>query len=258
MTATKTSVFQRAFPLPVVCACVLLTVLLTPPSAESAVLPLGDEQNAWTDMLLPSASGGFETVSRTLTIGTGTTAVPADLEIGSQFGPSNSGWHYGTTGTLGGTFSVSFGITRLHVSPSGVVTDSDSIVTLSYGGGSTGSLGTDYGINTGRTLLRGTAKEVLLDAAGDNTLDILVSIISGDLQELPNQQAPLLGKFAPGNVGLIRIAAANLPSDWTGNFNFTATSLHIFGLPEPCTSLLACLAALFMLLARSPNRRSRT
>ena len=66
--------------------------------------------------------------------------VLGDLEIGSQFGPTNPGWHYGTTGTLGGTFSVGLGITRLHVSPTGVVTDSDSIVTLSYGGGAGGEL----------------------------------------------------------------------------------------------------------------------
>lgn len=179
----------------------------------------------------------------------------ADLEIGPQFGPSNPGWHYGTTGTLGGTFSVGLGITRLHVSPTGVVTDSDTIITLSYGSGATGSLGTDYGIGGGRTLLRGVATEVLIDAAGEDTLDILFSILGGDLQELPNQQAPL-GKFAPGNVGLIRITAPNLPSNWTSNFNITATSLHVFSIPEPGTCLLACFAGLFMPLARLPRLRS--
>jgi hypothetical protein len=129
---------------------------------------------------------------------------------------------------------------------------------LQYQGGSAGSLGTDYGINAGRSLLRGTALEVLLDAAGDNTLDIRFAITSGDLQLLPNQQAPQLGKFAPGNVGLVRITAPELPSNWTSNFNFTATSIHVYGLPEPGTCLLACLAGLFLSPDCWRNRPSRT
>jgi hypothetical protein len=247
MSAIKTPPSRRAFHSAIALLLALVAGLVLSPQVRSAVLPLGDEQQSWSDLLLPSASGFFDTVGRTLTIGTGATAVPADLEIGSEFGPTSPGWHYGTTGTLGGTFSVGLGITRLHVSPSGAVTDSDSIITLSYGGGSTGSLGTDYGIGTSRTLLRGIAPEVLLDAAGDDTLDILFSITSGDLQDLPNTQAPQLGKFAPGNLGLIRITAPNLPSNWSSNFTFTATSVHIFGIPEPgslgmfviaiCTSL---------------------
>jgi hypothetical protein len=257
MTAIRSQTIQRAFPRVNRFVCVLITVLLLSPRAESAVLPLGDEQDSWSDLLLPSANGTFDTVGRTLTIGTGSTAVSADLEIGSQFGPSNPGWHYGTTGTLGGTFSVGLGITRLHVSPTGVVTDSDSIVTLSYDSGATGSLGTDYGIGRGRSLLRGVATEVFIDAAGEDTLDITFRITPGsDLQELPNQQAPLLGKFAPGNLALIRITAPNLPSNWTSNFNFTATSLHAFGLvPEQGALLLVLAACPFSALLRP--RRSR-
>jgi hypothetical protein len=225
----------------------VVAAILPPPSAHSAVLPLGDEQEAWSDMLLPSANGMFETVSRTLTLGTGSTAAPTDLEFGSAFGPSNPGWHYGTTGTLGGTFSTALGISRLHVSSAGAVTDSDSIVHVSFQGGAAGSLGTDYGINTGRDLLRGVVTEVLLDAAGEDTLDILFRITSGDLQDLPNKQTPL-SKFAPGNLALIRIVAPNLPNDWNSNFNFAATSMHVFGLvPEPGTATLA--AALIALTA---------
>jgi hypothetical protein len=246
-----------SFPPPIRIAIVLITALLAAPRTASAVLPLGDEQDAWSDMLLTPARGVFETAGpRTLTIFTNT--VPGDLEIGSQFGPSNPGSHYGAAGTLGGTFNVSFSLSRLHVTESGAVTDQESIVILSYRNESAGSLGTDYGISSGRSLIRGIAQEVLLDAAGDNTLDILLAIISGDLQTLPNQQAPQLGKFAPGDVALIRIAAPDLPSNWSSNFNFTATSLHIFGLPEPTSCLLACLAGLFMSLARCQNRPSRT
>jgi hypothetical protein len=56
-----------------------------------------------------------------------------------------------------------------------------------------------------------------------------------------------LGKFAPGNLGLIRITAPNLPSNWTSNFNFTATSVHIFGIPEPTSlSLLALIGSVLI------------
>jgi hypothetical protein len=194
MTTIKTPPIQHPFPRAIGFACTLLTLLLLALRAESAVLPLGDEQDAWSDLSFTLVSDGVYN-SGFLTIGTA--AVPADIEFGSQFGPSNPGWHYGTTGTLGGTFSVSLGINRLQIAPTGAVVGGDnSIVTLSYKGGSPGSLGSDYGINTDRTLLSGRVQEVLLDAAGDNTLDILFTILGGDLQELPNPD-PSIGIFAP-------------------------------------------------------------
>ena len=61
MTATGNSTIQRAFRPAIVFVCVLITVLLAPQRAESAVLPLGNEQDAWSDMLLPSANGDFNT-----------------------------------------------------------------------------------------------------------------------------------------------------------------------------------------------------
>jgi hypothetical protein len=226
----------------------LVTAVLLSPQVSLAILPLGDEQNAWSDMLFSSASGSFDSGGFILTTG----AVPVELELGSQFGPTNPGWHYGTTGTLGGTFSAGLNVLRLFINPDGTLKNGDSLVTLSYEGGSPGSLGSDYGIGLHRTLVMGTVQEVRLDAAGDNTLDILYRITGGDLQELPNQQAPLLGKFAPGNVGLIRITAPNLPSSWSSNFNFAATSVHDFGLvPEPGTCLFAGIAAFIIAPARS-------
>lgn len=257
MTRSRTRPRRRLVTLANQLICVFLTVLILSPRAASSVLPLGGEQDAWSDMLLTSASGVFDTTGpRTLTIFTNT--VPGDLEIGSQFGPSNPGSHYGASGTLGGTFNVSFSISRLHVTASGAVANAESIIILQYQGGSADSLGTDYGINTGRSLVRGTALEVLLDAAGDNTLEILFAITSGDLQQIPNQQAPLLGKFAPGNVGLVRITAPDLPSNWVSNFSFTATSLHVFGVPEPGTCALAFVAGLFLVTACRRNRSVAT
>jgi hypothetical protein len=255
MFATSTGTVAHAFPPAIRFAFVIIAAVLLNPRPAFAALPLSDEQDAWSDMLLPAASGVFDTAGpRTLTVSTNTVA--GDLELGAQFGPSNPGSHYGPSGTLGGTFNVSFSISRLHVTATGAVADAESILILQYQGGSAGSLGTDYGINTGRSLLRGTALEVLLDAAGDNTLDILFAITSGDLQELPNQQAPLLGKFAPGNVGLVRITSPDLPSNWTSNFTFTASSLHVFGLPvpEPASCVIGNLAVLSILLVRTRHR----
>jgi hypothetical protein len=236
MNTVKTSPIQKPLPRAIRLACTLLTVLLLAQRAQSAVLPLGDEQDAWSDLSFTLGSGGVYN-SGLLTIGTA--AVPADLEFGSPFGPSNPGWHYGTTGTLGGTFSVALTISRLQIDASGaVVNGNNSIVTLSYEGGSPGSLGSDYGINLHRTLLSGRVQEVLLDAAGDNTLDILFTILGGDLQEIPNPD-PNIGIFAPNKLGLFRITAPNLPSNWTSPFGFTNASIHAFGLvPEPTSAAL--------------------
>jgi hypothetical protein len=253
MTTLKTPPIQRSFPRPIGFACTLLTLLLLALRAESAVLPLGDEQDVWSDLSFTLVSGGVYN-SGVLTIGTA--AVPADIEFGSQFGPSNPGWHYGTTGTLGGTFSVSLLISRLQISASGAVVGGDnSIVTLSYQGGVPGSLGSDYGININRTLLQGTVQEVLLDAAGDNTLDILFKILGGDLQEVPNPD-PSVGIFAPNKLGLFRITAPNLPSNWTSPFSFTNASIHAFGLvPEPTSAALVTIGFVAAPLLRHRRRQ---
>jgi hypothetical protein len=253
MSTIKTPPTQRPFPRPIAFASTLLTLLLLALRAESAVLPLGDEQDAWSDLSFSLASAGiYQDGFLTL----GTSAVPADIEFGSAFGPSNPGWHYGTTGTLGGTFSVSLAISRLQIAANGsVVNGNNSIVTLSYEGGSPGSLGSDYGINIHRTLLLGRVQEVLLDAAGDNTLDILVTILSGDLQDVPNPD-PNIGIFAPNKLGLFRITAPNLPSNWTSPFSFTNASLHAFGLvPEPTSAALVTFGFVAAPLLRHRRRR---
>jgi hypothetical protein len=255
MKFLKTPPIQQSFQRRGRFACTLLTLMLLAVRAESAVLPLGDEQDAWSDLSFTLVSGGVYN-SGVLTIGTA--AVPPDIEFGSQFGPSNPGWHYGTTGTLGGTFSIELLISRLQIDASGAVVGGDnSIVTLSYKGGSPGSLGSDYGININRTLLQGTVQEVLLDAAGDNTLDILFKILGGDLQEVPNPD-PNVGIFAPNKLGLFRITAPNLPSNWTSPFSFTNVSIHAFGLvPEPSAMLLATAACSLSALRRRPRGKHR-
>lgn len=222
-------------------ACWVLLVLggICSPCAYGAVLPLGAEQNAWSDMLLSNGGGTFSSGLLTISSFNG----PANLEIGSQFGPGDSGWHYGPGGTRGGPTSASLIISRLFLNPDGTLKNNDSIVTLSYGGNSAGTLGADYGITNGTALLRGKVTEVLLDANGDDTLDILFTITGGELQRSPNA-APSIGSFAPGSIGLFRIAAPNLPSSWTSNFEFEASTLHVLGIPEPGTCVLACFAGI--------------
>ena len=102
---------------------------------------------------------------------------------------------------------------------------------MTFNGGSVGSVGTDYGISAGAALLQGSVLEVLLDATGDNTLDILYSVTGGALQN--DNPDPNVGVFALGNIGLLRITANSLPSEWTGNFTFNGATIDAFGTPEP-------------------------
>ena len=231
---------------------VLITALFLSPCASLAILPLGDEQQSWSDLWFPSATGVFDSGLLTITANVST----AELEIGSQFGPNNPGWHYGADGTRGGTFPASLVISRLFINPDGTLKNNDSIVTVSYGTNSPGGLRTDYGAGLGTNLLNAKVREVLIDAAGADTLDLLFTFTGtgGILQEIPNPDSTI-GKFAPGNLGLFRFAIPNLPNNWSSNFNFTATSLHVFGLvPEPGTCSLACLAAFVIGPARSRRR----
>lgn len=232
------------------CVVTIMSVFSLP--AQSAALPLGDEQNFWSDMLLSSGFGGFDNGLLTISSLPG----PANLEIGSQFGPSDSGWHYGPSGTRGGATSARLIISRLFLNPDGTLKNNESLVTLSYGGNSARALGEDYGLTSGTALLRGKVTEVLLDAAGDDTLDILFTITGGALQEPPNSVSSI-GQFSPTNVGVFRFTAPNLPSNWSSNFEFDTTSLHVFGIPEPRTFLFACFAGILVPLVRSPRQPKR-
>jgi hypothetical protein len=193
--------------------------------AASAVLPLPSEQDSWSDMAFPSvATGSFIAASKALSI---TTPAGSDLEIGSQFGPSNPGRHYGTGGTLGGLFSAAFTVCGVTIEPNGSVSNGGSVL-MTFNNGSPGSIGDDYCVLAGASLLQGTVLEVLLSATGSNTLDILYAITGGALQ-LDNQD-PNVGVYAPRNVSLLRIAASAIPSNGSTNFNLSGATIDSFGL----------------------------
>lgn len=205
--------------------------------AAAAILPVGTELDAWSDMAFATGvTGGYDAGTKQLTI----TATPSnDLEIGSQFGPSNPGKHYGTGGTLGGPFSATLSDSGTLIQSNGSVTNGGA-VTITYSNGAPGSIGDDYGIPPGANLLTGSVQEVLLGATGANTLDILFAVTGGALQN--DNPDPNVGVFAPGNLAVLRIAGVTLPNNWSGSFSLSGATVDVLGLvPEPGTVSLAIL-----------------
>jgi hypothetical protein len=228
-------------------------------------LPVGVELDQWSDLAYPNTdTGSYTSATDTLSV---TTLEFNDLELGYEFGPGQPpGRHYGTGGTLGGPFQTTLSIAGAVIQPTaddpmtafdetkyGTVTNGGT-VTVTFNGGAAGSVGTDYGVVAGNTLLTGTIVEALLDAAGDNTLDLLVSLSGGALQN-PN---PDLGiNFAPNNLAVLRITrAAGLPSDWTQDFTLTGAAIDMLGVPEPSGVALGLLAAAFGCAARRQRQNS--
>jgi hypothetical protein len=148
---------------------------------------------------------------------------------------------------LGGAFSATLNVTGVEIQPDGTVTNSGSLV-ITFNGSAPGSLGDDYGIVAGNALLTGSILEVLLDATGDNTLDVLFSISGGALQT-PN---PTLGViFAPDYFGLIRVVGVTMPSDFSSSFSLDGATINVFGLPEPSSIMLGLLGAMLIFVSRS-------
>jgi hypothetical protein len=102
---------------------------------------------------------------------------------------------------------------------------------VTFGGSAAGSIGDDYGIVAGATLLTGSVLEVMLNATGDNTLDVLFEITGGALQNIN----PALGtNFSPIGIGLLRFASTVMPDSFNADFNFgSTTTLDLFGAPVP-------------------------
>lgn len=198
------------------------------------------EVDAWSDMAFPLASGSFNAGSKTLSI----SSTPSnDLELGSLFGPSNPGRHYGTGGTLGGAFSATLTVSGVVIQPTGTVTSPGS-VSIKYNGGAPGSIGTDYGIVPGTALLTGSVLEVLLDATGSGTLDVLFAVTGGALQ---NMNFAAGTNFAPANRAILRLAGRT-PSggDFSTGFSLSGSSIDVLGLvPEfPYTTLIMFMGIL--------------
>jgi hypothetical protein len=212
--------------------------------SPAAILPIGVEQDSWSDMAFPTGvTGSYNSGTLNFTIG----GTPSnDLEIGSEFGPSNAGRHYGSGGTLGGSFSATLNVTGVTVANDGSVTNGGTL-TIVHNGSAADSIGADYGIGAGAQLLTGSVLEVLLDATGDNTLDVLFDISGGALQN--DNPDPDVGRFAPNGRGLLRIAGVTMPSDWTGSFSLNGATINVLGVPEPGSAALVLLAAAVVSLA---------
>jgi hypothetical protein len=212
----------------------MLAIVFDSGKASASILGLG-EQDEWSDMAFPTGvtgdfTGGVLTLS----------ASPSNsLEIGGEFGPSNPGRHYGTLGTLGGPFGATLNVSGVVIAPDGTVTTGGSVV-ITFNGG---SLAADYGIAPGAVLLSGTVLEVMLDAMGDNTLDILFSISGGALQT--NNPASNVGVFSSVNLGLLRVSEIMLPSDFSGDFSLNGATVDVFGAtPEASITTLAFFAGI--------------
>jgi hypothetical protein len=207
--------------------------------------------------------GGYTAGSGVLTI---TTQEFNDLELGNQFGPSNIGRHYGTGGTLGGPVQTTLMVNNVVIQPTaddintafdeskyGTVTNGGSVL-VRYDGSAAGSVGNDYGIPVASVLLQGTVIEALLDANGDNTLDLLVALQTPGGGALQNPNPDLGINFAPANLAVLRITrAAGMPSDWTQSFTLTGAAIDMLGIPEPSAVLLALSASALALLRRSKH-----
>jgi hypothetical protein len=214
-------------------------------SAPAAILPLPTEQDSWSDMAFSTGvTGSFNAGSKTLTIG-GTPS--SDLEIGPQFGPSNPGRHYGTSGTLGNPFSATLSVSGVIVESNGTVSNGGSL-SIVLDGSAPGSIGDDYVIANGTPLLTGSVLEVLLDATGADTLDVLFSISGGALQN--DNPDPNVGVFAPNSLGLLRIGGVATPAAWTSNFSLNGATINVLGIPEPSTMVLGLFGAAIGSIAR--------
>jgi hypothetical protein len=247
MTEIGTRTIYRGLPAAAL-FCAMISMHFVSPRAQSAILPLPGEQDDWSDMAFPSVVAGNFT-SGVLSL---TTSQAGDLEIGAQFGPSNPGRHYGTGGTLGGPFLATLTVSGVNIAANGAVTNGGTVL-VTYNSGAPDSIGTDYGIANGAPLLQGSVVDVLLDATGADTLDVLYAISGGALQT--DNPDPNVGVYAPNNYGLLRISAASaIPSVWTGDFSFNGSTIDSFGIPEPGTFMLVSLAGLFISLSRSPRR----
>jgi hypothetical protein len=202
-------------------------------------------------MAFPGAvSGSYNAATNTLTL----SASPSnDLELGAEFGPSNIGRHYGNGGTLGSAFAATMSLTGVVIEDDGTVSNGGTLSVVYNGppaGG--GNLGEDYGIGAGATLLAGTVLEVLLDATGDNTMDILFNITGGALQNVN----PALGiNFSPSGYGLFRMSGTPMPSDFTASFSLEGSFINFHGIPEPNGMLLGLLG--LGLTAVPRNRTNR-
>lgn len=200
------------------------------------------EQADWSDFAFPGGvTGGFDLGTLELTV----SASPSnDLELGEEF--FNDGKHYGTGGTIGSAFSATLSVSGVEILPDGTIQNGGT-VSVVFNGGAPGSIGTDYGVGAGGVLLEGTVIGVLMDATGDDTLDVAYEITGGALQNPNPELGPDPVVFAANNVGLIRIGGSiTLPADFSSSFSIDGGTINNFGIPEPTTLAMAVMSGLVL------------
>lgn len=251
MLMILTSVKTRMFSALVFAA---LTTFVSVHSVRAAALPVGPELAKWSDMAFASGiNGGYtaNTLSFTVTAGNSN-----DLELDIAYGPIGGGRHYGSGGTAGGAFAATLSVSGVQIDedpnePARAIVVNGGSVTITLVNSVAGSIGTDYGIANGTALLTGYVTEALLDANGNDTLDVLFTITGGALQTGTNSDPNLTGvQFADGGSGLLRFTKSGLPSAFTSDFSLTGGTLNVLGIPEPGTTVLALLGALLTLTSR--------
>jgi hypothetical protein len=199
--------------------------------ASASIVGMAEQQN-WSDLTISGTTGGFNSGTGILSLSS--VMQLGDLEIGGQWGPLSSiGRNYGPSGTLGGPFYATMTLANVAINPLGPLNQvTTGSLLITYSGGATGSVGTDYNIANGAPLLIGSVTQVVLNAAGDNSLDIVLAFTGGALQQV---NSTLGTNFAPGNLGLLRLRNNGLPDDWRDIFTLAGTTtVDVYGIvPEP-------------------------
>jgi hypothetical protein len=217
-------------------------------SATSAQAGLIDfaEQIPWSDLSYPNIdSGDFDIDTQTLTINT---TEASFLELGAQYGPppASSGHHYGSSGSLGATIITTLSVSGVQLDANGNVINDGGEVKVTFNGPPANgtNFASHYGVVNGSVLLLGKVLQAKLDPTGTgaDTMNILFSIDSGELQE-PNSQNGLV--FAPAALGMLHIGGITLPASFSADFDFSDGSLDLYGIPEPGSLALGALAAIF-------------
>jgi len=246
-----------------VCTLTILGVLGSGGLASAtALLPVGNEQDSWSDIVIGGSTVEYDGTTFSATRGSQAT----QIEIGGEFGPGNPGNQYGVGGTLGGLTGgspvlISFDLSGVDINSSGVVTSGGSL-TVTYTSPSAGTFpgdfADDYGIDIGATLLEGTVIEVLLDATGSGTLDVLFDITGGALQTGTNSEPSLAGvPFATTGRGVLRFAAGDppgFPADWSSSFTVNSPTMDLLGIPEPSSMGLGMIGVILAMVRRSKRR----
>jgi hypothetical protein len=219
------------------CAAIVLAMVAATPAA-AWILPVGTEQDHWSDISASGLEGSY------------------DYDIGTDTGLFEvTGGNAGAMDVGPGTppdymFGATYRIADLYVNSSGDVvaplTGTLDIVPFNIG-----TLPSPHAV--GQSLLAGAIEDVLFTGPGE--LQLLFKITA-------STAAPDFGGV--GNYGVIKMAIFNnsdpLPGDFTADFDFFDSTADTLGVvPEPASlTMLVGGAAIGMLIMVASYRSKRT